>query len=163
MFLFLWTSLFFWYSFNKGYYTSEFEFIQKISSFFSLRVLCAALFWNLGFFCIPNYVFIFNKQKATAHVSSPFNCMATFYASSPSDEWTATNLVSIVWKFITCWFFFGRLFLSTNHGQRPASPPTHTWQIESESLPCPHHLLMIERVGGETVFLSIILLTTIVC
>ena len=29
--------------------------------------------------------------------------------------------------------FFGSFFLSTNHGQRFASPLTHTWLIESES------------------------------
>ena len=35
---------------NETYHVSEYWFIQKISSFFSLRVLCVALFWNLGFF-----------------------------------------------------------------------------------------------------------------
>ena len=109
-----------------------------------------ALFWNLGFFHIPNYVFIFNKQKATAHVSSPFVFMATLYVSSPGDEWMATNLVSIVWKF-TCWVFW-RGLPRYQSWSRPASPPTHTWLIGSEALPRPHHLVMLERVGGDTAF-----------
>ena len=91
------------YSFNETYHVSESWFIQKISSFFSLSVLCAVLFWNLGFFRIPNYVFIFNE------VSSPFVYMATLYASSPGDEWrqltyfpefknSPLNRLSIIWK-----------------------------------------------------------------
>ena len=74
-----------------------------------LILVLSLLFWNSGFFRIPNYVFLFDEQKATARVSSPFDYMATLYASSPGDEWTATNLVSVVWKFTTCWFFWRAL------------------------------------------------------
>ena len=41
--------------------------------------------------------------------------------------------------------FFGCFFHSTSHGRRFAFPLTHTWLIESEVLPCPYHLVIIER------------------
>ena len=74
--------------------------------------------------------------------------MATHYASSPGDEWTATNLFSVVWN-SPCVDFLDRLFLGTNHGRRPASPPTHTWLIESKVFWCLSRLVMIERTGGR--------------
>ena len=52
----MWTCLFFRYSFHTAYHTSECEFIQRRSFSFSLSVLCATWLWNLGFFCVPNYV-----------------------------------------------------------------------------------------------------------
>ena len=43
---------------------------KRISFFFSLMVLCAALFWNLDFFHIPNYVLGFstNKRQLLMHL-----------------------------------------------------------------------------------------------
>ena len=63
MFLSSWTSLFFGYLFNEAHHTSEFEFIQRRSFFFSLIVLCTAWLWNLDFLHIPNYVLSFSTNK----------------------------------------------------------------------------------------------------
>ena len=72
-----------------------------------LCVLRAALFWDLGFFHIPNYVLGFSTNKG--------NSLCVFilwwphgnsYASLPCDEWRTTNLFSVVWKFTTCRFFW---------------------------------------------------------
>ena len=86
---------------------------------------------------------------------------------SPGDEWVATNLPSVVWKFAMCWLFLVGSSSVPNMVEGSASPLTYTWLIESEALPYPHHPVMIERVGErererETVFLSIILLTRII-
>ena len=37
-------------------------------------------------------------------------------------------------------------FTFTNHGQRFASPLTHSWLIGSEALPCSYHLVIIKKV-----------------
>ena len=52
------------------------------------------------------------------------------------NEWQLTYFL----LFEVLFFFFCRLFLGT-------SPLTHTWLIESEVLPCPSCLVIIERVG----------------
>ena len=65
-----WTSLSYGYLFNKTYHVSECWFIQKISSFFSLSVLCTTLFWNLGFFISQNMFLVFWWTKAIPYVSS---------------------------------------------------------------------------------------------
>ena len=124
MFLSSWTSLFFEYSFNETYHVLECWFIQKISSFFSLRVLCAALFWNLGFFISQIVFLIFRWTKATPYVSSSL----TYF------PWFENSL---------CVDFFGGLFLSIKYGRGFASPLMHTWLIESEVLPCLSHLVII--------------------
>ena len=63
----------------------------------------------------------------------------------------------------TCWFFLAGSSSVPIMVEGSASPLTHTWLIECEALPHPHHLVMIKKVGGgETAFLFFILLTTIV-
>ena len=94
-------------------------------------------------FHIPKYVLGFSTNKGNSL------CIFIFWqllCVSPCDEWMATNLFSVVWKFTTCWFF-GGLFLGTKYGRGFASPLTHLWLIESEILPCLSHLVIIERVG----------------
>ena len=61
-----------------------------------------------GFFRIPNYVFPFIEPKG--------NCICVFTLRRINGN----KLVSIVWKFTTCWHL-GCLFLSTNHGRRFSS------------------------------------------
>ena len=152
MFLFLWTSLFFGYSFNEAYHTSEFWFIQRISFFFSLWILCAALFWNLGFFHIPNYVLGFstNKRQLLMRVRPLRNKQKFIMCPHPlTTTWQLNHFYSFKIHHMLA-FFFSCFFLSTNHSHRFASPLTHTWLIEIEVFPCLSHHVMIERGEGET-------------
>ena len=147
MSLSLWTSLPFGYSFNEAYHTSECWFIQKINSFFSLRVLCMALFWNLGFFHIQIMSsFSTNKRQLLVclHLSGTWQLFMRLH--SVMNEWQLSSFRSFKIHHVLA--LFGGFFLSTNHGRRFASLPlTHTWLIESEVLPCLSHLVMIEKVG----------------
>ena len=59
-------------------------------------------------------------------------------------KWRLTGLRSLKIHLVLA--FFGSFFLSTHYSRRFASPLTHTWLIESEVLPCPYHIVMIERV-----------------
>ena len=64
-------------------------------------------------------------------------------------KWQLTSLRNLKIHHVLAFFFFfffGGFFLGTNHGRRFAFPLTHRWLIESEVLPCPYHLVMIERV-----------------
>ena len=96
-------------SFNEAHQTSECEFIQRRSFFFSLSVLCTAWLWNMCFFRIPNYVFALQRTNGN-------------------------KLVFIVWKMIMCWLF-GGLFLRTNHGHcLPLSADAYMVNREWDSL-----------------------------
>ena len=107
--LFSWTSLFFGYLFSETYHTLKFEFIQKISSFFSLRVLCTALFWNLGFFISQTMFLVFwqrqllirlhplrNKRQLIYFHSLKVHLMLIFSAGSSS----VPNMVE---GLLLCW------------------------------------------------------------
>ena len=146
MFLFSWTTLFFGYSFNEAYHTSEFEFIQRRRFFFSLMVLCAALFWNLGFFHIPNYVLGFSTNKRQLlmrlhPLTTTWQLFMRLYPVMNDQQLTYFRSLKNYHVLVS-----GDFSLNTNRGRRSASPLTHTWLIESNVLPCLSHLVMIERV-----------------
>ena len=102
----------FGYSFNETYHVSECWFIQKVSSFFFLRVLCAALFWNLGFFISQRQFLLCLHPSRNKRQLSYF----PWFENSPRVD------------------FFSGLSLGTKYDQGFASPLTHTWLIESEVL-----------------------------
>ena len=129
------------------------EFIQSISFFFSLRSLCGIIleFGFLSYAKLCSWFFdeqrqllvcLHPKQKHIMCLHPLTTKWQLFMLLHPV---TTTNLFSVVLKFTTC--FFGGLFFGTNHGRRFASPLTLTWLIESEALPRPYQLVMIERVG----------------
>ena len=135
----------------------EFVLPRSLNSFkgevFFLFSQCSlhGMTWNLGFFHIQMMFLVFQRTKG--------NCFCVFILRRINSN----CLVSVVWKFTTCWLF-GCFFLSTNHGHRSASPLTHTWLIGSGVFPCLCQFVLIERVeeknGPPT---SIILLSTIFC
>ena len=102
-----WTRLFFGYSFNETHQTSESEFIQKRSFFFSLSVLSAAWLWNLGFFRIPNYVLSCstNKKQLLMCLHSSTNKRQLLMCLTLR-RINGNCLVSVVWRFTPCWLFF---------------------------------------------------------
>ena len=66
------------------------KFFRRISFFYSLHSLRIFIFW---------------RPHGNSYASSPGDeWTATNYVSSPVDEWMATNLFSVVWKFTMCWF-----------------------------------------------------------
>ena len=91
---------------------------------------------EFGFLHIPNYVLGFSTNKG--------NSLCVFIPWGINGNW----LISVVWKFTTCWFF-GRALLGTKYGRVFASPVTHTWLIGSEVLPCLSQPVMIERDERE--------------
>ena len=155
MFLFSWTSLFFGDSFKEAYHTSKFEFIQRISFFFSQHG-----FENLGFFHISNYVLGFSTNKRQLlmrlhplttkwqHIMCPHSLMTTwplFMRLHPVvNERRLTQSNSLKNYHVLVFDCFS---LNTNRDRRSSSLPTHTWLIECEVPPCLSHLVMIERVG----------------
>ena len=56
-----------------------------------------------------------------------------------------TSVCSLEIHHVLAFFVFCGFFLSTKHSHKFASPLMHTWLIESEVLPCPYHLVIIER------------------
>ena len=102
--------------------------------FFSLMVLCAALFWNLRFFHIPNYILGFSTNKRQL-----------FMRLHPlTITWQLTYFCSLKNYHVLT---FGSFSLNTNRCRNSASPFTHTWLIGSEVLLRLSHLVMIERLG----------------
>ena len=74
---------------------------------FPLSGPCTAWLWNLGFFRIPNYVFIFHRTKkqlllclTLRRIISNSLCVFTLWRI------IGNCLVSIVWKITTCWVFW---------------------------------------------------------
>ena len=147
MFLYSSTSLSFGYSFNETYHVSECWFIQKISSFFSLRVHCAALFWNLGFFISQIMFLVFQWTKATPCASSFFDDhVATLMCLHPVMNERLLIIIRSL-KFHHVLIFLAGSSSVLNMVEEYASPLTHIWLIESEALTCLSQLVMIERVG----------------
>ena len=134
--LFSLTSFFFGYSFNEAYHTPGCQ-VHSLDKFLLFPAFSARHGFGIWVsFISPNYVLGFSTSKSNSL------CVLSF------DDHMATNLVSVVWKFSTCWFFFLAGSSSVpNMVEGSASPLTHTRLIESEVLTCLSHLVMVERVG----------------
>ena len=134
MFLSSWTSLSFGYSFNETYHVSECWCIQKISFSF-LSGFSARHYFGIWVSSYPKLCsWFFDEQRQfLMRLHHSRNKRQLTYLPLSENSPRAD--------------FLGGLFLGTKYGRRPASPPTHTWLIESEALPRLHHPAMIERVG----------------
>ena len=117
--LFSWTSLFFGYSFDEACHTLECQVhsADKLVLFSALAARHCFGIWVS--FISPNHVlgfstsqgnslcvFIFWRLHGKSYASSPGDeWTATNNVSTPGNEWMATNLFSAIWKFTSGWFF----------------------------------------------------------
>ena len=129
-----WTSLFFGYSFNEAYHTSECWFIQRRSFFFSSQCSLRGMILEFGFVPYPKLCLYFStNQKTTAYVSHP----STNKRQLLSFHSLKNYHMLAFWQFIPPYQSWSQVCFS---------PPMHTWPIESGVLTCPCHLVLIERV-----------------
>ena len=133
--LFSWTSLFFGYSFNEAYHTSECQVHSEdkllLFSAFSARH-CYGIWVS---FISRNYVIGFSTSKD--------NSLCVFILWRPHGNQLIFRSLKIRHVLI---FLAGSSSISDMVGGS-ASPLTHTWLIESKILTCLTYLVMIERVG----------------
>ena len=109
MFLYSWTSLFFWYSFNEAHLTSECKFIQRRSFF--LFSQCSPVFPAWHYFwnwvsCVSQIMCLYSPTKKRQFVS--FRSLKNYH-------------VLAFWHFIPSYKSWSQVCLS---------PLTHTWLIE---------------------------------
>ena len=103
MFLFLWASLYFGYSFNEAYHTSEFEFIERISFFFSLCSL-RGIILEFGFLpYLKLCSWFFNKERQLLMCLHPLR-----------NKW---QHIMCPHPLMTTWQLFMRLHLVMNEWQ----------------------------------------------
>ena len=113
-----------------------------------------ALFWNLGFLHIPNYVIGFKTNKGNSlcvfilcRINGNLLCVFTLW-------WINGN--KLIFRSLKIHHVL--IFLAGSSSvpimvEGSASPLVHTWLIESEVLPWPYLFVMIEKLGErETVF-----------
>ena len=87
---------------------------------------------------------VMNKRQLIMRLHPVMNKWQLIMRLHPvMNKWQLTSLCSL--KIHHGLAFFGRFFLGTNHGRRFASPLTHTWQIVSDFLLCPYHVVIIDR------------------
>ena len=136
-----WTTLYFGFSFNEAYHTSEFEFIQmKIVFSFSHGSLHGNIL-EFRFLSYPKLCSWFStKKRQLLMCFHPFTTSwQLFMCLLPvMNEQQPTHFRSLKsYQLLT----FGGFSLNTNRGRKSASPLTHAWLIGSEALPCPYLIL----------------------
>ena len=85
---------------------------SKDMSFLFSQGFLRGIILELGFLPYPKLCLHFQRTKGNCSCVFTFRLHGNSLCVSPGDEWTATNLFSVVRK------FFGGLFLGTNHGRR---------------------------------------------
>ena len=179
MFLSSWTSIFFRYSFNEAYHSSDCWVHSKEKFFLFSHGSLRGIILEFGFLSYLKLCsLLFNEQtqllmrlhplrNTRKYIMCPLPLTTTWLLIMRlhlvMNEWQLTYFRSLKNYHVLIFFFFLAVSSSVpNMVEGSASPLTYIWLIESEVLPCLSHLVIIERGEGETASLSIILLTTIV-